>query len=96
MKYFDWSEEKNNWLKKNRNISFEEIELAISTEHLIDIVKHPNENKYPNQKVFFVEIEGYIWFVPFVEDEEKIFLKTAYPNRKINSLYKNGESNEKK
>ena len=87
MKYFDWSENKNNLLKKERDISFEEIELAISEGEVIDILTHPNQKKYKNQKVFLVKIKDYVWFVPFIEDNEKIFLKTAYPTRKETKKY---------
>ena len=73
MKYFDWDDEKNEMLKKTRGVSFEQVELAIALGDLIDRVKHPNSAKYPNQKVFLVKIEDYIYSVPYVEDNEKIF-----------------------
>ena len=49
MKYLDWNEEKNNILKRERNISFEEIELAIANGGLIETILHPNQDKYPGQ-----------------------------------------------
>ena len=87
MKYFDWSDEKNKILKQMRNISFEEIELAIANGSLIDVIEHPNKTKYPGQKLFFVNINNYIYTVPFVEDENKIFLKTVYPDRIATKKY---------
>jgi uncharacterized DUF497 family protein len=87
MKYFDWNNEKNERLKKERDISFEQVELAIASGDLIDRVKHPNQAKYPNQKVFLVKIENYIYSVPYVEDEESIFLKTIIPNGKATKKY---------
>jgi hypothetical protein len=82
MKYYDWSDEKNELLNKLRGVSFEQVVLAIVSGDLIDRVKHPNPEKYPNQKVFLVKIEGYIYSVPYVEDNERIFLKTIIPNSK--------------
>lgn len=91
MKYYDWSDEKNELLKKTRGVSFEKVVLAIVSGDLIDRVKHPNPGKYPNQKVFLVAIENYVYSVPYVEDGEKIFLKTIIPNRKATKEYLGGE-----
>ena len=82
MKYFDWDDEKNELLKKARGVSFEQVELTIALGDLVDRVKHPNPAKYPNQKVFLVRIEDYIYSVPYVEDNDKIFLKTIISNKK--------------
>lgn len=82
MKYFDWNDDKNRLLKKIRGVSFEQVVLAIFSGDLVDRVKHPNPEKYPNQKIFLVKIDDYIYSVPYVEDEEKIFLKTIIPNSK--------------
>jgi uncharacterized DUF497 family protein len=87
MKFFDWNDEKNFKLKKERGVSFEQIELAIATGDLVDRLRHPNPKKYPNQKVFLVRIEDYIYSVPYVEDEEIIFLKTIIPNSKATKKY---------
>lgn len=87
MKYFDWNEEKNKILKKERNISFEKIEFAIANGGLIETKDHPNQNKYPGQKLFFVDINNYIYTVPFIEEENKIFLKTIYPDRNATKKY---------
>ncbi len=91
MKYFDWDEEKNDILKDTRDITFEEIVLSISNEKLLEIVEHPNKQKYPNQKIFIVEVRNYAYMVPFVEDEEKYFLKTIYPSREATKKYLNKE-----
>jgi len=92
MKYFDWNEDKNDLLKETRNISFEEIVLSISNEKLLEVVNHSNKEKYPNQKMFVVEIRDYAYIVPFVEDEEKYFLKTIYPSREATKKYLNKEA----
>jgi hypothetical protein len=91
MKYFDWNDEKNEVLKKTRGVSFEQVELAIALGDLIDRVKHPNPTRYPNQKVFLVNIDNYNYSVPYVEDKEKVFLKTIIPNRKATKEYFGGK-----
>lgn len=90
MKYFDWNDEKNEVLKKIRGVSFEQVEMAILSGDLVDRVKHPNPEKYPDQKVFLVEIENYIYSVPHIEDNERIFLKKILPNRKATKKYLGG------
>lgn len=87
MKYYDWDENKNEQLKANRNVSFEEIILAISNNQLLDVLTHPNIEKYPNQKMFVVELFDYAYIVPFVEDDEKYFLKTIYPSHEATKKY---------
>ncbi len=91
MKYFDWDENKNKLLKKTRDISFEEIILSISDEKLLDVVEHPNKEKYSDQKIFIVDIRDYAYIVFFVEDEERYFLKTIYPSREATRKYLNKE-----
>jgi uncharacterized DUF497 family protein len=91
MKYFDWNDEKNEMLKKVRGVLFEQVELAIASGDLIDRMKHPNPAKYPNQNVFLVKIEDYIYSVPYVENSERIFLKTIIPNSKATKKYLGGK-----
>ena len=86
MKRIEWDEEKNKQLQTERELSFEAIVIAIEQEKLVDIVPHPNRH-YSHQNVLIVEIDNYLVFVPFVEDEEKIFLKTAFRSRKIMKDY---------
>ena len=76
MKYFDWNEEKNKELIKTRNISFEDAMFYIQRGEILDILEHINQTKYPNQQYFVLNINEYIYYVPFVEDKEKVFLKT--------------------
>ena len=86
MKYLDWNLEKNNWLKKNRDIGFEEIAISIIEGDLLDIIVNSSKN-FPNQKVFVVKVNKYIYYVPFIEDEVKFFLKTIIPSRKATKKY---------
>jgi hypothetical protein len=90
MKPFRWNHEKNERLKAERNISFEEIVLAIETDGLLDIVAHSNLGKYPRQRMFVVAIEHYAYLVPFVEESDHYFLKTVIPNRKATRDYLKG------
>jgi uncharacterized DUF497 family protein len=92
MIYFDWTDDKNELLKKERGVSFEQVELAIASGDLMDRVRHPNQTKYPNQKVFLVRIENYVYSVPYVEDEESIFLKTIIPNSQATKKYLGGKA----
>jgi len=91
MKHFDWNDEKNEMLKKVRGVSFEQVELAIALGDMVDRIKHPNPTKYPDQEVFLVKIENYIYSVPYIEDNEKIFLKTIIPNSKATKKYLGGK-----
>jgi uncharacterized DUF497 family protein len=90
MKPFRWSHEKNEQLKAERNVSFEEVVLAIEADRLLDIVAHSNPGKYPNQRMFVVAVERYVYLVPFVEEDEYYFLKTVIPNRKATRDYLKG------
>lgn len=88
---FLFSAEKNQLLIKERGISFEEIISAIhESEQLLEIIEHANQAKYPNQKMYVVEVNGYIYLVPFVEKENTIFLKTIFPSRKAKKKYFGG------
>ena len=90
MKYFSWNEEKNELLKEEWQISFEDVVFYISQGFLLDVLEHPNQEKYQGQKVFVVEIDGYAYLVPFIEDEHEIFLKTIIPSRKATRKYLKG------
>lgn len=94
MKPFRWNHQKNEQLKAERNISFEEIVLAIETDGLLDIVAHSNPGKYRNQRIFVVQVERYVFLVPFVEETDYYFLKTIVPSRKATRDYLKGEHDE--
>lgn len=90
MKYFDWNNDKNEELIKDRGISFEEVVFCIMHDGLLDIIEHTNKSKYPNQNIFIVNIDDYVYLVPFVEDDEIVFLKTIIPSRKMTKMYLGG------
>ena len=81
MKY-EWSPAKNEWLKEQRNISFEQVIFHLSQGDVWKIADHPNQKDYPGQKIYFVVIEEYIYLVPHIIQEDLIFLKTIFPSRK--------------
>ena len=87
MPYFDWDEEKNKKLISEREISFEEVVDMIESGGLLDVIDNPNQKKYKGQKMYIVEINNYIYIIPFVENETKVFLKTIFPSRKATKKY---------
>lgn len=87
MKYFDWDVKKNEELKNEREVCFEDILVAIQNNQLLDILIHPNKKRYPKQKIMVINLNDYAFLVPFIEDEEKIFLKTIIPSRKATKKY---------
>lgn len=85
---FDFSDEKNRQLIKQRGISFDEIIAAIRSGKVLDIVPHPNIAKYPHQKLYVLLMNAYVYAVPFVrKDENTVFLKTIFPHRKLTRQY---------
>lgn len=84
MKYLNWNPKKNELLKRERGIAFEEIAYLIESEQIIGIEENPRR---PNQKMYILEIENYAILVPFVENDKEIFLKTAFPSRKYTKRY---------
>ncbi|MGG6242125.1 BrnT family toxin [Nodosilinea sp. AN01ver1] len=93
MKAFAWNSEKNERLRQERGITFEDIVLNIQLGNEVDIFDHPNQERYPGQKISVVLVEGYAYLVPFVESEEEVFLKTIIPSRKATKQYL-GDRNE--
>ncbi len=84
MSYFNWSSEKNKKLVKERGVSFEMCLVKIEDKDVLDILNNKN---FPNQKIFVLEIDNYVYLVPFVENENEIFLKTIIPSRKFTKKY---------
>lgn len=96
MKPFRWNAEKNEVLAAERGISFEAIVVAIESGGLLDVLSHPNQEKYPKQRILVVSCNNYAYLVPFVEEDEFFFLKTVIPSRKASRDYLNqGEADVK-
>ena len=87
MKVFRWDNEKNEWLKKNRRVSFEQVVILMEREDVLEVIEHPNQDKYPGQKIATVKIGNYAYLVPYVQEGEDIFLKTIIPSRKATKRY---------
>ena len=79
-----WDEARNDWLRANRNLSFEAVVSALQSGKLTDDVEHPQRR---NQRIFIVELNGYMCAVPYVGDEGMVFLKTVYTDRKMKAQY---------
>ena len=93
MKVFKWNVEKNELLAHERDITFEEIVDRINAGAQVIEIDHPNQKKYPDQKIMIVDLDGYAHMVPFVKDGDVYFLKTIIPSRKATKKYL-GEKND--
>ncbi len=87
VKYFAWDEAKNKRLRIDRGVDFEEIVFHIAKGDLLDVLEHPNQKKYRNQRIFVVLRDEYVFLLPFVEDNAIVFLKTIIPSRKATKRY---------
>ena len=87
MKPINWNAEKNQSLISQRGVSFEDVVFALQSNGLLDDLIHPNQGKYPNQRMFVVRIDNYAWLVPYVESRQDFFLKTIIPSRKATKRY---------
>lgn len=87
-----WNSEKDDWLYRRRGVRFDEIASAIRQGRVLDMIPHPNQRRYPGQQIYYVEISGYAYAVPFVtEPDGTRFLKTAFPSRKATRDYLGGQ-----
>jgi uncharacterized DUF497 family protein len=87
MKPINWNPDKNRQLIEERGISFEDVVFYLQQGALLDDLEHPNDDKYPNQRIFVLSIDGYVHLVPYIEDQNEIFLKTVIPSRKATKQY---------
>jgi uncharacterized DUF497 family protein len=87
LKYFTWDNAKNEKLRADRGVSFEDVVFHIERGDILDIVEHPNQERYRGQRVIVVEIEDYAYLMPCVEEEDYIVLKTIIPSRKATRKY---------
>ncbi len=80
---FNWNDDKNRYLKSTRGIGFERVVVAIEEGHLLSVLEHPNREKYKDQLILIIDIEGYAFCVPYVPEKNgDFFLKTIFPSRK--------------
>lgn len=87
MKVFQWDNEKNDWLKENRGVCFEEVVVLLEREEVLGIEEHPNQKTYPGQRIATIKIGDYAYLVPYVQGSDEIFLKTIIPSRKATNKY---------
>jgi uncharacterized DUF497 family protein len=91
VKLINWNTEKSLKLKESRGICFEDIVYYIEKGDILDDYLHPNQKRYPEQRIMVIGISNYAYLVPYVEDEEEIFLKTIIPSRKATEIYFGGK-----
>ena len=87
MKVFRWDNDKNELLKNSRAVCFEQVVILMEREDILETIEHPNQNKYPGQKIATVMIDDYACLVPYIQESDEIFLKTIIPSRKATNKY---------
>lgn len=87
MKIYNWNAEKNELLIVDRGASFEEVVFYIENGGLLDEIAHPNSQNHSHQRIFVVALGSYVYLIPYVENEDEIFLKTIIPSRKFTKIY---------
>jgi len=92
MKPITWNPEKNQLLKAQRGVSFEDVVFHIFAGDILETIDHPNRKRYPGQQIHVIAIEDYVYLVPFVESQEEVFLKTIIPSRKSTKKYRGVEN----
>ena len=88
---YAFDSQRNAWLKTEHGISFEQIIFLIESSKPIQVLEHPNAERYPNQLLYEVDVDGYVHVVPVVREGRILFLKTIYPSRKATRRYRRGE-----
>jgi uncharacterized DUF497 family protein len=86
-KQYRWNLDKDVELRLERGISFQDVVDTLAQSGELDVVVHPNQERYPGQRIYVIRVNDYIYLVPFVEDEDHIFLKTIIPSRKATRNY---------
>jgi uncharacterized DUF497 family protein len=87
MQVFRWDNEKNELLKDSRGVCFEQVVVLMAREDVLETIEHPNQDKYPGQKIAILRIEDYVYLVPYVQKSDEIFLITIIPSRKATNKY---------
>jgi len=89
---FLFDQSKNLRLLHERGITFEQVIALIEAGEVIDVLENPNQDTYPGQWIYVVNVDGYCYLVPFVQKEGILFLKTIIPSRKATRNYLKGGS----
>jgi uncharacterized DUF497 family protein len=88
---FTWDSAKNEVLKTRRKITFEDMVIGINNGNVLDILEHPDSIKYPNQKLYIIKHNNYVYVVPALVSEKEIRLITIFQSRKFNKIYNKNE-----
>ena len=83
----DWSQEKNEELKADRGLRFEDAEVLILAEDILADLPYPNQDKYPGQRMLHLLIDDYVCVVPYVQEDNTLFLKTMFRSRKATKYF---------
>ncbi len=89
---YDYNDAKNSKLLQERGIGFEDIITILDTKGYLAVIDHPNPTKYPNQQIYMIDVNNYVYLVPFEKHNNKCVLKTIYPSRKMTRLYREKEA----
>jgi uncharacterized DUF497 family protein len=95
MKRINWNTQKSELLKDSRGVCFEDVVFQIEKGDVLDDYAHPDQQKYADQRIMVIGFDNYAYLVPYVENEEELFLKTIIPSRKATEKYL-GEDHESK
>lgn len=87
MSEFNWDDKKNELLEKTRGVCFENVVVCIQNGDVLDVIRHPNRERYPGQNIIVLNMTGYVWLVPYVKSKGIRFLKTVIPSRKATREY---------
>lgn len=90
---YEWDPDKNERLKQQRAISFEQILFHLAQGNVWKTSDHPDQKNYPGQKIYYIVIDNYVYLVPHVVEKDYIFLKTIIPSRKATKLYLDEQEN---
>jgi len=94
MKLYTWDSNKNEKLKNERHVCFEDVIYFLENGGHESTVEHPNQEKYKGQKMYIIIMRDYAYLVPFVETEDEIHLITIIPSRKTTKQYRKDAGNE--
>jgi len=87
MNEFDWDVEKNLLLEKTRGVGFEDVVFHIHNGDVLDVIRHPDKRRYPNQNIIILNMDDYVYLVPYVKKKGIRILKTIIPSRKATREY---------
>lgn len=92
----DFDPEKNAWLRDRRGVCFDDMIPLIAEKNWLDIVQHPNQEKYPGQMLLIAALGGECYVIPFEIDDEgkRVILRTVYPSRKARKHYLEGQEHD--